>query len=260
MNSSNLKPPKRSPALYWVSALPFLFGMVFFCVGVHLVNVERFYIAKGEIGAGTVTGKRIDEKWTNKSGSSSGRRKKSISHIVSYSFTTKAGRNIDSSCSVAYDVYERVSTGTPVEIQYLRDEPETNRIRENPSFVIGAVFSIIGLLVAAFGLAIFSYEWRQRSLAQRLMRDGIPVDATIRSVGPGNLTINGVRQWLIEFTYQDFQGQTHRGNSGHMRPEVAQGWKAGEAAKVLYDKAAPNKYVWIGSQSGANASSNDPFR
>jgi hypothetical protein len=108
------------------------------------------------------------------------------------------------------------------------------------------IFTLLGLVFAGGGGAIFFNGISGIRRELRLRDDGALVDATVVQVGPANVGFNGIPQWRIVYRYKDAKGRAHQGESGVMPPEEAQTWKAGDRGRVRFDTRAPAKSVWIG--------------
>ena len=81
---------------------------------------------------------------------------------------------------------------------------------------------------------------------RRLVREGTNVDGSVSAVFPGNLWINNVQQWRIRYSFSDMRGKEHSGESDHMPRQQAEAWKAGDRARILYDRERPDLNFWVG--------------
>lgn len=239
MNTSNA--PKRSKLLFFIGTFLFLFGLIFGLVGNSLINSERAYESDGTTAQGTVTGKNIETR-----SDSDDHNRTSTYYYLKYRFAPPGRESIESSSSVDSTTYQQTSVGATVSVQYLQHDPAQNRIAQQPDYIIGYVFLCIGVLVGGVGLVLFIIEIRQRRLYRRLERDGMMAEATVTAVEPGSLTINGVTQWRLTYTFRDMKGQEVSSSTPHMPPDVARQWNSGDKGKARYDRDNSSLTMWVG--------------
>jgi Protein of unknown function (DUF3592) len=104
---------------------------------------------------------------------------------------------------------------------------------------IGGPFSLLG------GGVIF-FTARRRLEEARLRRDGASAVGTVVAVKETNISINRIPQWRVHYTYKDVRGREHEGESALMTPDAAGRIAPGETAPVRYDRARPERSLWLG--------------
>ena len=110
--------------------------------------------------------------------------------------------------------------------------------------VIGVIFSVLGAGIAGYGL------W-QLEVERHVLANGATVRATVTEVGQTYTRVNGRYLWRVHYEYVDGAGRTHRGTSGLMDRQEAQGWRPGDQAFIRYDPAQPATSVWLGREDRA---------
>ena len=126
--------------------------------------------------------------------------------------------------------------------------------------VLPLVFTPIGALFGGVGTVIFTIGVRKLRRRRRLEREGVLTDGEVTEIAERNISINRVRQCTIYYTFQDFQGQTQKGDSGLVPPWEAATWKRGDRCKVRYDSARPQENIFMGREdTGPPTPPPDPF-
>lgn len=240
IQAGGAKIPKRSTMLIWIGLILVLFSLPFAGVGWVTIRDEQAYTLNGVVAPGTVLEKYIKESWD------SDHKSKSKSYIVKYRFTPEGAAAIESSSSVSSGVYAETETGDDIEIQYLSDNTQKNRVAGASELGFGIAFSCVGGLIFIAGALVLRHEIKKRLLNSRLNRNGILVEALIKEVEPGNLYINDVRQWRVAYSYKDMRGQQHDGLSDHFSPQIAETFTPGAKGKVRYDKDDSAVHVFVG--------------
>ncbi len=101
----------------------------------------------------------------------------------------------------------------------------------------------IGLLFALSGGLILTLGLKKRSAYLRLVREGVPTEATVSAVEPTHFKIQKVTQWRIRYHYRDYGGSLHEGKSALLSPEAAQAYAVGQTVTARYDRERPTLSV-----------------
>ena len=74
---------------------------------------------------------------------------------------------------------------------------------------------------------------------------GLIVPATVTSVQPTTLEINGSPQWRLDYSFDDRRGRPRR-HHVTMSSEDASEWHSGDRGIIRVDPNRPSRVVWIG--------------
>ncbi len=178
---------------------------------------------------------------SNSSGSST-----STEYWVSYRFHTPDGITREGDGKVDVHLWEQLQEQGPVAIQYLPDDPGTNRVAGEPDRIGPAIMAGLGGFFSLAGGAIFLFSLGKRLSRGRLLRDGMSAEATVTAVEETSFSINRVPQWVVRYRYNDHRGRTYEGKSSYLLPQEANDWKEGDTGKIKYDRERSDKSLWIG--------------
>jgi hypothetical protein len=173
----------------------------------------------------------------------------STEYRVGYRFTTPDGRVVEASETVDVGVWEGLIERGPIEIQYLPDRPETNRLTPGSDIVGALIFLLLAVVFGGIGGVVFFHALRGIVKARRLLRFGAPADASVTEVAPTNVSHNGRQQFRVRYSYVDGQGGKHAGQSGYMNSEEAHLWTPGDVARIRYDPGRPEESHWLGDRT-----------
>ena len=231
----------------------FWFGGIWFAIGVLFVGVsvavyvygaqlDARFAAQGRTTEGVVLGKEIAYSSSSSSSTSS-----SPSYRVMFRFTDERGDTLRGSATLEPEAWDALVEGGPIEVSYLPDAPRTYRVpgRSDTAAVLSLVFGGIGAALAIVGGFVLFSARRNRRRERELERSGIDAMATVVSVAPGLLRINGIPQWKLSYRFRDAQGRSHDG-SRTLSAQDAQAWQEGATCRVRYDSRNPRSHVWIG--------------
>jgi len=228
--------------IWLVVGLPFLVLGLYF--GFHEHSLSQRLRSDGVVATGMVLTKWIT---TNRSHGSGGNNTSSPNYWTSFRFQTERGATVKGEAQVDEDTWGNLIERRPIKVTYLPDAPQQYRIDGQQStwilaFIfagLGAVFTTIGGLVFARGVT----HWRVNS---RLRHSGTAAEATVESVVPARITVNGVPQMVVRYRYQDSRGRSRTGRSDAMSPEEADAWKPGDRGRVRFDAQLPQRSLWLG--------------
>lgn len=242
-----MQPPsylKIASRQFW----PILTGILLLMSGVLLVS--GLVILQKELrfeSGGVKTAGRVTEKYSERRGSGKSRR---MHHLLRYEYAAEGGRTFTGEDSVKHETWQRFEAGQPVEVEYLRDAPATSRVAGESKKTDGQVLSGIGGGATLLTGFFFLRNWKRVRTTRRLWEEGRRVDGVVSEVRATNVSHNRVKQWRIAYTYNDYAGRQHTGQSDYLPPAEAMDWKPGDKCAVLCDKDQPEISVWAGRGEG----------
>lgn len=223
-----------------------LVGVPFFVIGAYVaiktVAVERRLEREGQVISGVVL-----KKFTRT-------HKGSHSYWIRYRFTTPLDQAVEADTKVERGVWERLAEQEPISVRYAASDPRVHRVEgEKVERVLPIVFTGVGAVLGIVGGVIFGKGVRRFRRRRRLEREGIVAEGTVTRVAERNFSINRVRQWTIYYTYSDYRGQSHEGDSGLIPPEEASAWQVGDKGTVRFDPARTEDSIWVGKDLSEGA-------
>lgn len=230
---------------FWLlfGAIWLFVGIVMLIFGVVFALREQAFAANGVVATGIVLEKRFIPADSNSS----------TEYRVVYRFTTQDGRTVEGSDQVNVETWESVVERGPIDVRYLPDVPESNRLNLGSDLVGAVIFLVFGVVLTVIGGLLFLRGLRAVRKARRLMSVGVSADATVTSVEPTNMTVNRRPQYRVRYSYADPQGGTHEGDSGYLDFETAHQWSPGDVVRIRYDPADPEESHWLGAADPAAA-------
>jgi len=226
-----------------------VFGGIWLVVGIPLL-IAGIMMWRQESrfaqGAVSVEGQVLTR--TIRHARSSGSDRGSTQYRVSYRFQAGDGPLHEGSSEVDVHLWEALREQGPVQVQYLPDEPATNRVAGSADYAGAAVMAGVGGLFSVAGGTIFLFSLIKRISRNRILESGMPAEAEVISVGPTNMSINRVRQWRITYHYHDLYGRVQQGRSDYLMPHEADSWNTGDTGRVMYDRERPEKSIWLGKR------------
>jgi hypothetical protein len=225
---------------FWFGGIWFAVGALFLTIGVAVGmnhgSVEKRLAAAGRDTAGVVLTREIASP-------SNGSR----SYHVTFRFDTASGETIRGSAELEPAAWDALAERGPIAVTYLPERPGTYRVpgQTDSDVVLTLVMGSMGAALTAVGGFLLLSAFRRRNRDTALERHGTLTPATVLGVAPGNLRINGVPQWRLEYRFRDGQGRTHDGSCS-LSPHDAHEWKQGQVGRVRYDSRNPRDHVWVG--------------
>jgi hypothetical protein len=236
---------------------PLWFGGIWLAVGGPMLLLGLYFgwqqasIAEQLQTHGQTASGMVLTKYIARSSSHSDRSSSTPTYWVTVRFSTEAGKVIKGKAQVEVDTWDALIERHPIQVTYLPSAPQTYRIEgETSTWILPFIFAGIGALFTIVGGAVFWSGLRSRRVTERLRHSGMTVEATVTSIGPGSVRINGVKQWVIRYEFTDAAGRKRTGISFPMAPEEAEAWDAGQHGFIRYDPRAPGKSLWIGTAEG----------
>jgi hypothetical protein len=168
---------------------------------------------------------------------------------VTFRFSDARGETVRGSADLGAETWDALVERGPIEVRYLPRRPLTYRVlgQSGVDAVLVFLFPLIGAVLSAVGGAIVVNALRKRAIRRELVRSGVIAAGTVIDVGPGNLHINGIPQWVLRYRFQDAQGHAHEGKCV-LSQEVAHSWQPGAVGRIRYDARDPRSRVWTGDR------------
>lgn len=168
---------------------------------------------------------------------------------VTYRFNDARGEAVRGWADLSAETWDSLVERGPIDVRYLPGRPSTHRVlgQSGADALLVFLFPLIGAVLAAVGGAIVVNALRKRGIRRELVRSGAIAAGTVIDVGPGNLHINGIPQWVLRYRFQDAQGRAHEGKCA-LSQEVARSWQPGAVGRIRYDARDPRSRVWTGDR------------
>jgi hypothetical protein len=232
----------------WFGGIFLVAGLPILLIGVWLsrgVAAQRRLDTDGRTVQGTVLVKsRITSSSTSRSTASS-----TTSYSVTYRFALPTGETRRGAATVGRGTWEALVERGPVEVRYLPESPEVSCIPGQVSDTLAALLFVgLGGLATVLGGVPFGMGVHRVRTERRLLREGVPVEATVERVEESNASFGGVAQWWVFYRFRDHQGRTWSGRSGYLPPEEASSWHPGDRGQARFDGRRPDRSVWVGRQ------------
>lgn len=236
--------PPRAPSTFALLRRNFwlLFGAIFIVagllstvIGLGIAWEESRFSSEGRRVQATVLGKSIDP----------GDADEGTEYFVQYRFTDAAGTVRDGSDQVGFSVYDAAREGGPIEVEFIPDDPDANRVGTEDAALSWIILGV-GVLVLLIGAAVALSGWRGFRRERRLWRDGIPAAAEVTSVEETNVRVNRRQMWRIRYRFVDASGSTHEGSSGYLGWDEVRDLRSGDRGTIRYDPRRPDESIWVG--------------
>jgi hypothetical protein len=219
-------------------------GSLFLLVGWFVRQKEEEYGANGVAVTATVTHK--DSKLDPRPGQKGGPK---TYYTLHYRYQDGAGQSHEGSDQVELDVWNQFQKDQTLQIEYLRDQPNTSRVAERRSIFArwGYLLALGGgglLICGALIFGIGGWFWTGRKA--RLVRDGVPILGIVdeQETRTLDLTGRGNREpsYGLRFTFTDTEGNERTGKSVWLPRELVPRWPADEPILVLQDQSNPARF------------------
>lgn len=170
-----------------------------------------------------------------------------------YTFQTKTGALIANKCLVGRNIWSSLKTGSTIQIQYLPNTPEENRIPEETYDFIPWLPISLGSALMLTGIALLFHGVLKVIGIRKIITHGKKAEAEVISIQETNFAVKGVKQLCLLYRFTDFHGKTWETGTEAISPEEASLWKVGEKGIVRYVDGAPPRCIWIGQDEQRTA-------
>jgi hypothetical protein len=228
----------------------FAFGGLWLGLGILFAVVGAFLLWQH-----TTTEERLARDGASASGvvmskSRRGDPNKQPTYHIEYRYQSTDGTVIEQTTKVDRKTWNALAEGGPIAVHYVRDAPRLHRVQgeSGERQILGWIFTPLGSLFAIAGALILWRAAAQRKLVEQLLREGARANAEVIGVAPMGLRLDRVDQWVVHYRYRDSIGRAHEGTSPPMAPEEAQRWKPGDRVEVAFERARPERSVWIAQE------------
>src|SRR5690606_10448527 len=114
----------------------------------------------------------------------------------------------------------KIKDNSPIEIEYLKDATDYNRIAGTSSDFGSFITLILGGVMCIIGSLIAGYDIKKRLYTSKLLKNGIETIGSVTRIEGSSLTINNVVQVNLLYTFKDRMGQTYNGISNYLNPRL----------------------------------------
>jgi len=220
------------------NAIAVFLGAIFLLVGYFVWQTEQEYALNGVAATGIVTRKdhRVEQRPPGQKG---GPR---TVYTLHYRYQDDHGQAHEGGDNVDLNVWNQLQKEHPVQIEYLRDQPEKYRITAGRSFWAryGYLFAVGagGLLVAgALGVGIGRWIWAARKA--RLVFAGDPVLGIVTGRKTAVSGSNRTPPVRVLYQFTDTTGTERPGATCWLLEKQAAAWPEGVPILVLQDPNNP---------------------
>jgi Fas apoptotic inhibitory molecule (FAIM1)/Protein of unknown function (DUF3592) len=225
------RPQEGSPRYQQAGGIVLIvLGLPFLAFAGKGLSDEYRYSTASSIAVGTVEGRSTS---TGRYGPN---------YAVSYVFADSTGAVWRGGGSVSESRYRAAQPGSRIEVEYLRDDPGTNRVLGENQLSALVVLGALGLVSAAVGIYTFLEGRRRAGILLRVNMVGQPVDATVTRVKSAHSRVSG-QVVTVEYEYDDPFGNRRKGRGPLMYPAEGGKYAAGERVRVLIDPERPQDSV-----------------
>ena len=229
---------------FWFGGIWLVAGVPFLVVTIYLFYDDRRYETEGRIVQGTVRTKEVKRSRSNSSSSST------ASYHVTYRFTTSNGEIIEGRDQLGQSRWEVLTEQGPIQIAYLPSNVNANRVFGQTHLLLKVIFGILGTVFTAMGGTILFLAVRRVWFESHLRQVGVMIPATVTSVTPTSLEVNGSPQWRLDYSFED-RGRLQTRHVT-LSPEDASEWDSGDRGIIRIDPKRPTRVVWIGKPERPN--------
>jgi hypothetical protein len=142
------------------------------------------------------------------------------------------------------EAWEQTKEGDPISVRYLPDRPEANREAAESKESDAIFMTAMGLLFTIIGGGIVTAIGARDLHRWQLRHRGVKAEGTVLEIEPSWLTLNGVPQKELHYSFNDAAGQRHEGTSGPLAPGMASKLRVGSKGIVYYDLNRPDDNMW----------------
>lgn len=241
----------------WIATVLVIVGVFLIVVGAWFGAEAALFVVDGASTTGTVVAKRIDPNHFSSTGSSSSPRDPN-GYLVTVVFTPQGGAEVRSDLLVDHGVWDQLTVGQPVAVEYVRALPGVMNTLADQSggwslgpLAVGLLALFTGAAFAAFGARFLITSRRGAALVRRLMGVGVPTTGSVVDNDAAELWIRYNLQRRLRYRYTDAAGHEHTGLSDWMPRTDALRWHPEATGVVRYDPDQPDVSAWFGHERPA---------
>jgi uncharacterized protein DUF3592 len=216
----------------------FVAGSLLTVIGLRELAEARRLRREGRLAEAVVVDKDI--RRATRSGNSR------TEYSLRYRFEPEGRPPVEGRAVVDVDEWERRQVGDRLTVRYLPGAADVHRRADEKDLEWPLVNLALGVGIGSLFGALLGRQLFRLRRDLRLRRHGVPTEATVLTVEPAGVVVNRVAQWPIRYRYHDHLNKAWDGDSGAVPPDDVEGWKAGDTAKVRFDRERPQDSVWIG--------------
>ena len=216
--------------------LPWIFfGLIFIPLAIQEFNTNQKFNAESRKANAILISKRQETRWN------SSEKRNDIYYYLKYKFKPTNAAEITNEVSTFEDEWNKYQEGGAIEIEYLPQDPSSNRVAGSGDNVGAYLMAGFGSIMLLIGSLFSGIDIKKRLVERSIRKNGIETTGTVTSVRTGSLKVNNVSQMIVSYTFKDRIGRSYSGQTGHIKPRYTKGITNGSMCKVYYDKDDPSK-------------------
>ena len=166
-------------------------------------------------------------------------------YLVRYRFIAADGSTQYGSRALAFDAWDALRAGAPLQVDYLPARPYESRLVGSSERIQILAWGLGGTIFGGIGAALLIVPLRRARLIERLLHNGAEAVGTVEATGPSSVTIRGMRMWRVSYSFADGAGVRRTGRSGLLSQQAAHAWKRGDTGPVRYGQNDARRSIWL---------------
>jgi hypothetical protein len=166
-------------------------------------------------------------------------------YLVRYRFAAADGSAQYGSRELPFDAWDALRPGAALPVIYLPARPFESRLSED--YGGGEIFGwgVIGVVQTGIAFVFLFFPLRRAKIIEHLLGSGAEAVGTVEAVGPSSVTVRGMREWRVNYSFTDGAGARRTGRSGPLSQQAARAWKKGDTGRVRFDPVDSRRNIWM---------------